>query len=149
MFSTNPITTPSPANIHSLVAQASTPIDKEPIKKAIDMLNYFPLHARPNITLITNILSQFTNRLMLAHWNLEKEFLRYFHGTRDLGLNFTKSEIHEQLPELIGCADSNYGKALVKKSQTKAIPYHFFKIQYQSIMKSEFISMKNFSKEMR
>ncbi|MBW0481781.1 hypothetical protein O181_021496 [Austropuccinia psidii MF-1] len=111
----NPIKTPSPIKIHALVSQPLTPIDKTLVQKVIGMVNYLSLDTKTNITFTTNLLLQFTNKSMTTHWNIIKHLLRFLNETRDMGLQFTKSAIHEQLTELIGWEDFDYGTAVITK----------------------------------
>ncbi|MBW0592284.1 hypothetical protein O181_131999 [Austropuccinia psidii MF-1] len=77
----NSIKTPAPANIHNVVVQVSAPFSNLTMQKAIGMLNYLALHTRPDIIYTSNLLSQFTNQPMTAHWSLVKHLLRYSNGT--------------------------------------------------------------------
>ncbi|MBW0518842.1 hypothetical protein O181_058557 [Austropuccinia psidii MF-1] len=158
MTSANPIKTPSPANIHNVVAQASMPFSNLTMQKAIGMLNYLALHTRPDIMFTTNLLSQFTNRPTAAHWSLVKHLLRYLNGTRFLGLHFTRTEHPES--ELIGLADADYATYLVTKKSHSGYVIMFLgnlvswttkkqPVVAQSTTEAEFISMNKCSKEMR
>ncbi|MBW0557806.1 hypothetical protein O181_097521 [Austropuccinia psidii MF-1] len=100
MSSSNPIKTPAPANIHSIVAQTSIPFINLTMQMAIGMLNYFSLCTGPNIMFTSNLLFQFTSQPTTVHWTLVKHLLRYLDGTRGLGLHFTQYKHLES--ELIG-----------------------------------------------
>ncbi|MBW0530360.1 hypothetical protein O181_070075 [Austropuccinia psidii MF-1] len=113
MSLSNSIKTPSPANIHNVVAQVSAPFSNLTMQKEIRILNYIALHTRPDIMFTTKLLSQFTNQPMTAHWSLVKHLLSYLNGTQCLGLHFTKNKHPES--ELTGWADADYATSLVTK----------------------------------
>ncbi|MBW0478013.1 hypothetical protein O181_017728 [Austropuccinia psidii MF-1] len=158
MSLSNSIKTPAPENIHNVVSQVSAPFSNLTMQKAIGMLNYLPLHTRPNIMFTTNLLSQFTNPPMTAHWSLVKHLLRYLNWTQCLGLHFTKNEHPES--ELMGWADADYATYLVTKKSHSGYVIMFLgnpiswttkkqPVLAQSTTEAEFILMNKCSKEMR
>ncbi|MBW0469746.1 hypothetical protein O181_009461 [Austropuccinia psidii MF-1] len=112
-MSSNSIKTPSPANIHNVVAQTSTPFSKHTIQKAIGMLNYLALHTQPDIMFTTNLISQFISKPTMSHWKLVKHLLHHLNATQGLGIHYTKAQQNKD--ELVGWAYADYTTSLVTK----------------------------------
>ena len=80
----------------------------------VGSLLYLMLGTRPDIAWIVNRLSQHLNNPGQEHVNAAKHVLRYLKGTRDLGLGFTKFNIHT----LTGYTDSDWASNTEDRKST-------------------------------
>ena len=59
---------------------------------------------RPNVTFFINLLAEYSSAPTQRHWNGIKHILRYFQGTTDMSLFYSK----ESKQQLLGYADARY-----------------------------------------
>ena len=75
-----------------------------PYLSAIGALMYLANYTRPDIAFSVNFLERYSSAPTKRHWNGIKHILRYFRGTSDMRLFYSK----EMEPQLLGYADAGY-----------------------------------------
>lgn len=70
--------------------EANSEESEHPYQKLVGALMYLAMCTRPDIAYTVNYLSQF-NCFKNSHWTATKRVLRYFQGTKNLGLVFRKT----------------------------------------------------------
>ena len=93
-------------------------LDKPHYLAAVGALLYLATYTWTDISFAVSVLSRHSQRPTSHHWAGVKHLLRYFRGTEDLGLHYTR----DQTLGLTGYADAGY-KSDVKtgKSQTRYV----------------------------
>ena len=61
------------------------------MQKLVGSLNWLGQSTRPDIATITNILAQHIHHATPHHVNAAKHVLCYLNGTRDLGIQFSRT----------------------------------------------------------
>ena len=75
-----------------------------PYLSAIDALRYLANYTRPDIAFSVNLLARYSSALTKRHWNEIKHVLRYFRGTYDMRLFYSKT----LEPQIFGYANVDY-----------------------------------------
>ena len=75
-----------------------------PYLSVIGALMYLVNCTRPDITFYVNLLARYSSTKKKRHWNEIKHILRYFCGTSDMSLYYSK----ESKSQLIGYANARY-----------------------------------------
>jgi len=107
MARAKPVVLPADPNV---VLQAAGPgdvlldTDRYPYSALIGALLYLSLMTRPDISWIVGVLSRYSAKPTLAHWNAAKHVLRYLQGTSELGITYSPSTD----AELMGYGDADY-----------------------------------------
>lgn len=76
------------------------------MQKTVGMLIHLSINTQPEISSPVNILSRYANSPTEAHWNIEKNLLKYLKGTPSLQLLFKQSDGSES-SGLRGWADAD------------------------------------------
>lgn len=158
MSAANPVKGPAPMNLVKMAAKPAEPFDVKIMEKAVGMLNHLALHSRPDITHTVNILSHYSNKPTVCHWNIVKHLLRYLHGTTNVGIMYSKTSKPNK--HLTGWADADYANCTdMRKSTTGFVitlygnPVHWMikkqTVVAQSTTEEEFIAMNHCAKQIR
>ena len=62
-----------------------------PYRELVGSLQYISMTTRPDITHAVSQLSRHLNNFDESHWKAAKKVLRYLKGTKDMGINYSKS----------------------------------------------------------
>ena len=75
-----------------------------PYPSTIGALMYLANYTRPDIVFSVKLLARYSSTPTKRHWNEIKHILRYFPGTCDMGLFYSKT----LKPQFFGYADASY-----------------------------------------
>ncbi|MBW0460452.1 hypothetical protein O181_000167 [Austropuccinia psidii MF-1] len=81
-------------------------------RASVGSLNYLTQCTQPDISYVVGHLSQFLEKPNITHWNCFKRILRYLKGTKDLGINYHKSDNDN----IIGYSDTSWEEDLNRRS---------------------------------
>ena len=122
MMDCNPAKIPCEKNIHDQLREnKSSPIFKDARKyrELVGSLIYLEQVTRPDISFVTNILSQNMANPTQFHWDLGLKTLRYLKGTQGFTLNYHRADS----VQLTCFADADWGNGLDRKSQSGYMCY--------------------------
>ncbi|MBW0526230.1 hypothetical protein O181_065945 [Austropuccinia psidii MF-1] len=83
-------------------------------RSAVGSLNYISQCTRPDIAYVVGHLSQFLEKPSCQHWAAFKRVLRYLKATRNLGINYYKTDNNE----IVGYSHSSWAEDLNRRSWT-------------------------------
>lgn len=101
-------------------------------------LRYLADCTRPDLTFTVGMLGAGNHAPTVRHWNMLKETVRFFHGTRQFGIIYIKkSSVTETVIEIFSDADF-CGETMDRKSITgDLITYKNKPVEWQSVKQSK------------
>ena len=86
MLDCSPASTPMDSKVTFEQSMGDSPVFAGEYRQAIGCLQYFVTCSRPDIVVAVLILSTFTNKPTVMHWEAVLRIFRYLKGTSTLGL---------------------------------------------------------------
>lgn len=115
MVEANPVVTPLEVGMKLANEEVKENNPSElPYRELVGALMYAAVATRPDIFYAVSFLAQFNNSYNVRHWKMAKRVIRYLIGTKDIGLEYRKTD-----DSITGYVDADWGGCpLDRKSYT-------------------------------